>query len=65
MKLFGAGFYMYLLDTWNKFDIIILILNDVILIVTSQGNIDMNIEVIPVFLRSLRLGRIVKYVLII
>jgi hypothetical protein len=58
------GSFMYINDNWNRFDMLLLLLNDIAAITqdSSSSVANYNLDSIPILLRALRLGKIVKYV---
>ncbi|EGR33899.1 voltage-gated sodium channel alpha subunit isoform k, putative, partial [Ichthyophthirius multifiliis] len=59
IKIYGLGFY-YFRDSWNKFDFLLLVLNDISQLIAFF--IDLNFfYCLPIITSSLRLGKIVKY----
>jgi hypothetical protein len=63
IKIMGLGISKYLRLSWNRFDLALLILNDLFQILTSYNDLgSSSLDSIPTVLRALRLGKVVQYV---
>ena len=60
IKISSDGF-LYFKDSWNKFDFLVLLSSDIVLIGFEVVNDNNEISNLPLILRALRLAKIVKY----
>lgn len=60
LKLLGLGFF-YFKHFWNKFDFIILLVTDIIILESIFYN-NQDFATLPIIARALRLGKLVKYI---